>query len=78
MPFYLLYIFLWYSPVEITSPLNDCLLFTILIITNISRIIIKIDLTIKKYNLYYYSDLFIFLKLVFIHKKNCLRARYGR
>ena len=48
-------------------PLNNGLLFKILSITNTSLFIIKIDLTIKKYNLYYYPNLCVFFKLVFIH-----------
>ena len=74
MSFYSLYIFYGINQLKLPPPkrlFSLCLLFRILII-------IKTDLTIKKYNLYYYSDLFIFLKLVFIHLKNCLQARYGR
>ena len=65
MAFYLLYIFYGIHQLKLPPPKR---LFTVYDFNYHDYLvfIIKIDFTIKKYNLYYYSDLFIFLKL-FIH-----------
>ena len=66
MPFYLLYIFYGIHLLKLPPPKR---LFTVYDFQLSLVFIIKIDLIIKKSNLYYYSDLFIFIKLVFIHLK---------
>ena len=69
MPLYLLYIFYGIQLLKLSPPKRLFIAydFNYLLISLV--FIIKIDLTITKYNLYNHSDYFIFLKFVFFHWK---------